>query len=156
MAPGIQKSKIANYVIMCLFNEVTKIIYMWHTFSLEAISIPKIDKNALENLIWNNGRHFASDSNVLKTAAISQTTFSNAFSLMKMFNLQWKLFLRIQLTINQHWFMQWLVACSAPSHYHKPIPTQFANTYLWRQGQSLICSQQTPGTFSRRTSYVWC
>ena len=57
-----KNGKVANYVIMCLFNEVTKIIYMWHTFSLEVISIPKFDKNALENLIWNNGRHFASDS----------------------------------------------------------------------------------------------
>ena len=48
-----------------------------------------------------------------KMAAIFQTTFSNGFSLMKMYLLQlkfhWNLFLRIQLTIFQHW--------SAPSHY---------------------------------------
>ena len=40
--------------------------------------------------------------------AISQTTFSNAFSRMKMneFRLEfhWSLFLRVQLTIIQHWF----------------------------------------------------
>ena len=43
-----------------------------------------------------------------KMAAISQTTFSNAFSWMKMdeFRLKfhWSLFLRCQLTIFQHWF----------------------------------------------------
>ena len=40
--------------------------------------------------------------------AISQTTLSNAFSWMKMlefwFNFHWSLFLRVQLTIIQHWF----------------------------------------------------
>ena len=42
-----------------------------------------------------------------KMAAISQTTFSNTFSWMKMlefqFNFPWNLFLRFQLTIHQHW-----------------------------------------------------
>ena len=40
--------------------------------------------------------------------AISQTTFSSAFSWMKMFEFRlkfhWSLFLRVQLTIFQHWF----------------------------------------------------
>ena len=43
-----------------------------------------------------------------KIAAISQTTFSNAFSWMKMFEFRlkfhWSLFLRVQLIISQHWF----------------------------------------------------
>ena len=43
-----------------------------------------------------------------KMDAISQTTFLNAFSWMKMFEyrlkLHWSLFLRVQLTISQHWF----------------------------------------------------
>ena len=43
-----------------------------------------------------------------KMATISQTTFSNAFSWMKSFvfqvNFHWNLFLRVQLTISQHWF----------------------------------------------------
>ena len=42
-----------------------------------------------------------------KLDAISQTTFSNAFSWMKLFEYQlkfhWSLFLRAQLTIPQHW-----------------------------------------------------
>ena len=53
--------------------------------------------------------------------AISQTTFSNAFSWMKMFKFQlkfhWSLFLRFQLTIFQHWFRYWLGAVQATSHY---------------------------------------
>ena len=43
-----------------------------------------------------------------KTAAISQVTFSNAVSLMKIFVFWFKfyrsLLLRVQMTINQHWF----------------------------------------------------
>ena len=43
-----------------------------------------------------------------KMAAISQTTFSSAFSWMKMFEFRlkfhWSLFLRAQLSISQHWF----------------------------------------------------
>ena len=43
-----------------------------------------------------------------KMAAIFQTSHSNAFSWMKMsvfrLNFHWSLFLRVQLTIFQHWF----------------------------------------------------
>ena len=43
-----------------------------------------------------------------KMDAISQTPFSNAFSLMKIFEFRlkfhWSLFLSVQLTIFQHWF----------------------------------------------------
>ena len=43
-----------------------------------------------------------------KMDAISQTPFSNAFSWMKMLEywltFHWSLFLRLQLTISQHWF----------------------------------------------------
>ena len=43
-----------------------------------------------------------------KMDAISQTTFLSAFSWMKMFEFRskfhWSLFLRVQLTIFQHWF----------------------------------------------------
>ena len=53
--------------------------------------------------------------------AISQTIFSNAFSWMKMYEFRlefhWSLFLRVQLTIFQHWFRWWLGAVQATSHY---------------------------------------
>ena len=53
--------------------------------------------------------------------AISQTTFSSAFLWMKMLKFLlrflWNLFLRVQLTIFQHWFRLWLGAVQATSHY---------------------------------------
>ena len=56
-----------------------------------------------------------------KMDAISQTTFSSAFSWMKMLKFRskfrWSLFLKVQLTIFQHWFRWWLGAEQATSHY---------------------------------------
>ena len=67
-----------------------------------------------------------------KMAAIFQTTFSKTFSWMKMlefwFNFHWNLFPRVQLTIIQHWFRLWLVACSATSHYlNQCLPSQLTH-----------------------------
>ena len=54
-------------------------------------------------------------------AAIFQTTFSNAFSWMKMYEFRlkfhWSLFPRVELTIFQHWFIWWLAAVQVTSHY---------------------------------------
>ena len=54
-----------------------------------------------------------------KMAAICQTTFSNAFSWMRMYEFRlkfhWNLFHRVQLTISQHWFRWWLGAGQATS-----------------------------------------
>ena len=56
-----------------------------------------------------------------KMAAIAQTTLSNAFSWMKMLEFRskshWKLFMRVPITIFQHWFRWWLGADQASSHY---------------------------------------
>ena len=56
-----------------------------------------------------------------KMDAISQTTFSNGLSWMKMYEYKlafhWSLFLRVQLTIVQHWFRYWLGAGQVTSHY---------------------------------------
>ena len=56
-----------------------------------------------------------------KIAAISQTTFLNAFSWMEMYEFllrfHWSLFPRFKLTILQHWFQWWLGADQATSHY---------------------------------------
>ena len=55
--------------------------------------------------------------------AILQTTFSETFSWLKMcefrLKFQWSLFLRVQLTISQHWFRWWLGAVPATIHYLK-------------------------------------
>ena len=70
--------------------------------------------NSLSAIMFNTLRPRQMD-------AISQTTFSNAFSWMKMFEFrltfQWSLFQRFQLTIFQHWFRYWLVAVEAANHY---------------------------------------
>ena len=53
---------------------------------------------------WVHITHWGRD----KMTTISQTTLSNAFSSMKMLEIRykfhWSLFLRVQLTIFQHWF----------------------------------------------------
>ena len=53
--------------------------------------------------------------------AISQTTFSNAFPWLKMFqfrfNFYWHLLLGVQSIIFQHCFRWWLGAFQATSHY---------------------------------------
>ena len=55
-----------------------------------------------------------------KMVSIWQTTFSNAFSCMKMYEFHlrfhWTLFLRFQLTIFQHWFRLWFGADQVTSH----------------------------------------
>ena len=54
-------------------------------------------------------------------ADVSQMTFSNAFSWMKMYwfllRFHWSVFLRVQLTIFQHWVRLWLGDGQATSHY---------------------------------------
>ena len=56
-----------------------------------------------------------------KMAAIFQTTFSNAFSWVKIYEFRLRfhlsLFPRVHLTICQHWFWYWFGADQATSHY---------------------------------------
>ena len=56
-----------------------------------------------------------------KMAAIFRTTYSKAFSWMKIYKFllrfHWSLFPRSQLTIFQYWFRLWLGASHAISHY---------------------------------------
>ena len=87
----------------------------WDVFINEWIYIWKLSKCILFVLCYLT--HWGRD----KMAAIFQTTFSNAFSRMKMFKFRlrfhWSLFPRVQLTIFQHWFRWWLGADQATSHY---------------------------------------
>ena len=86
------------------------------------------------NLIDGSGwRHACTQSHLLhkqkaidtlrprQMDAIWQTTFSSAFSWMKTFEFllkfHWNLFLRVALTIFQHWCRKWLGAGQATSHY---------------------------------------
>ena len=56
-----------------------------------------------------------------KMSAIFQTPFSNAFSWIKIvvfwWKFRWNLFPRVQLTIFQLWFREWLGASQETSHY---------------------------------------
>ena len=69
-------------------------------------------------------------------AALSQTTFWNAFYWIKMYEFRlkfyWRLLLRVQLTISQHWSRHWLGAGQATSH----CKTQWWLVY-WRIYASL-------------------
>ena len=53
--------------------------------------------------------------------AIWQTTFSNSFFLMQIVvclsKFPWDMFPMVYLTISQHWFIYWLGAVQAASHY---------------------------------------
>ena len=53
--------------------------------------------------------------------AILQTTFSNAFSWVQIYDFyigfHWSLFTRFELTILHHWFRQWLGAGQATNNY---------------------------------------
>ena len=72
-----------------------------------------------------------------KMAAISQRTFSNAFSWMKRFvyrfKFQWSLFLRVLLTIIQHWFMALCWIGDIP--LSEPTLTGFTYAYIRHQGE---------------------
>ena len=74
---------------------------------------PILHKDPLANVLTHWGRD--------KIDAISQTTFSNTFSWMKIFEFRlkfhWSLFPRVRLTIFQHWFRWWLGAVQATGHY---------------------------------------
>ena len=89
---------------------------------------------------------------------ISQTTFWGAFSWMKMFEFRlkfhWSLFLRVQLTIFQHWFRKWLGAVQATNHYlnqwwldYRPIYAPLGLNELttpwtqWSRDKVIICTQ---------------
>ena len=95
------------------------------------------NKIIINNIIINNN-NILSSFNIVTTAiyrfptqlthwgrdkmdAIFQTTFSNGFSWMKMYEFRFKISLkfvpRVQLTIFQHWFREWLGADQATSHY---------------------------------------
>ena len=73
-------------------------------FAVESNATPESHFHLLMNAMLTPLTHWGRD----KMDAISQTTFWSAFSWMKMFEFRfkfhWSLFLRVQLTIFQHWF----------------------------------------------------
>ena len=85
-----------------------------------------------------------------KMAAVSQTVFSDAFSWMQSFIFWLKfhgcLFLRVQTTIAQYWFRQWLGAQQATSHYlNQCWPDSRTHIYIYTCNISLHHSAITQG-----------
>ena len=95
--------------------------YTWHAYNKQHFHPMMSFKIACE-ISWNRVTlRLLTHSNRDEIDNISQTTFSNVFSSMKMFELRlkfhWSLFLRVQLPIFQHWLRQWLGTVQATSHY---------------------------------------
>ena len=103
--PGYQHTHCWLYIQRDLFIETRKVslkqhtncpmFFWWHSLYKWCLFY---HRDCLLLTHW--GRH--------KMDAISQTTFSNSFSWMEMyefcFRFHWNLFLRFELTIFQHWF----------------------------------------------------
>ena len=89
----------------------------WNDISqhyFEALNVTGYTWGILVKMIFNTLRS-------RQMATIFQIIYSNEFSWMKLYEFQlkfhWILFLRVQLTIFQHWLRSWLGADQVISHY---------------------------------------
>ena len=92
-----------------------------------------------------------------KMADIFRTIFSNAFSWMNCFEFpikfDWSLFLRVQLTITQHWFRWWLGAEQTTSHYLNQRWPRLVTPICVTQPQWITCTSKVCCPF-RKTSLM--
>ena len=90
--------------------------------------------------------------------AISQRTFSNPFSWMKMFEYRlkfhWNVFSEVQLTIFQRWFRYWLGAVQATSHYLNQWWLVYRRIYASLGLNELTCKLTTRGSLSVPKHYL--
>ena len=93
-----------------------------------------------------------------KMAAISQTIFSDAFWWIKSFifwlKFHWSLLLRVQLTITQDGFRQWLGAGQATSHYLNQWCLFYWCIYSSLSLSELISNSLPQGVSSRLVNYT--
>ena len=79
-----------------------------------------------------------------KMADISQSTFSNVFSWMKIYEFQsvfhWSLSERVKLTIFQDWFSYWFGADQVTSHYLNQWWIIYWRIYLTRPQCVNVCN----------------
>ena len=103
LGPGLTWGRILSTYIVSMWRNDIKCNYMF-MFPLKNLA-----RKGLIHLLFSHSTaaaltHWGRD----QIDAISQTTFSNAFSRMKMnefrLGFHWSLFLRFELTIFQHWF----------------------------------------------------
>ena len=92
-----------------------------------------------------NGRHFADD--IFKCISVNEM-----FRVLMQFH--WRLFLRIQLAIIQHWFRKWLLACSATSHYLNHCWPSSLTHVCGTRGYELIGTFVTNRYLIRIFSYI--
>ena len=89
-------------LFLCVPSSLIFSMYGWYRTHLLVTCLRSFEMHC-DNFMWSL-THWGRD----KMDAISQTTFSSAFSWMKIFEIRLKfhrsLFPRIQLTIFQHWF----------------------------------------------------
>ena len=102
-----------------------------------------------------------------QSPAISQTTFSNAFCWMKIYEFwlrfHWSVFLMYELSIFQYWLRSWHGADQATSHYLNQWWLDHRRIYALLGLNELISSTQVsdshlspPGALqSRRASLQW-
>ena len=107
-----------------------------------------------------------------KMTAISQTTFSNAFSWMKMYafwlRFHWSLSLRAQLTIVQHWFRKWFGAVQATDALTPFLSSRGHRQprYTWDGQQAIVIHQFMKNSINypcilmltndRKCKYIFC
>ena len=131
-----------------------------------SVILVKFHAGDWEKLCFHNRDHFSPQIKELthwgrdKMAAIFQTTFSNAFSWMKMhefcLRFHWTLLLRVKLTIFHHRFRKWLGADQATSHFfdrwwpclltHICVtrPQWVKNNSISTENLELSCNQMCP------------
>ena len=99
-----------------------------------------------------------------KMSAISQTTFSNAFSWMKMYGFRLRFHLSLfELTIYQNWFRIWLGTDQAISHFlnqwwpRLPTHTSVTRPQWINDMHCLLTQTRYPGFFymSIRFWVIW-
>ena len=133
-------TKLSTLFSLCLIFTSQKVLYFRQVpFCVLSLSTDVLLTLSIElkMLLTHWGRD--------KMAAILQTTVSKRFSWMETFEFRlkfhWSLSLRLQSTIFQHWFRQWLGADQATSHYLNQWLLVFLRIYAslgfnelkWRQ-----------------------
>ena len=113
--------KIILLELLSHLSRGSELMCQYRMFSFIAIPVDALTLNDTKTAECGqaSSRHIGDHTELThlprdKVAAISQTIFSNAFSWMKNFvfwiKFHWSMFLRVQLTIAQHWFRYWLGA----------------------------------------------
>ena len=97
------------------------VLWLVHAMAWCLLSIRPVPESMITYHPCDSEEHVFNTLRPRQMDAISQTTFWNAFSWMKMFEFRlkfhWGVFLRFQLTLFQHWYRYWLGAVHATSHY---------------------------------------